>query len=80
MTKQDFVRKITSRKLWVSVAGFVSMLIIALGYAESTAETVVALIMAGADVLGYVIAEGLSDASRTELVIDASKVDPEELE
>ena len=77
MSKQDFIRKITSRKLWVAVAGFVSMLIIALGYAESTAETVVALIMAGADVLGYVIAEGLSDAAQTNLVIGVSETETE---
>lgn len=62
MKKADIVRKLTSRKLWLSVAEFVGMLIIALGYAESTATQVTALIMAGAGVIGYVIGEGLADS------------------
>lgn len=62
MKKIDWVRKVTSRKLWVSIASFVSLLIIALGYAESVAAQVSAIIMAGATVIGYVIGEGLADA------------------
>lgn len=63
MKKIDWVRKLTSRKLWVSVASFVSMLIIALGGAEAEATQVTALIMAGASVIAYVIGEGLTDAA-----------------
>lgn len=59
----DWKRKLTSRKLWLSVAEFVSMLYIALGGAESVAAQITAIIMAGAGVIGYVIAEGLTDAS-----------------
>lgn len=58
----DWKRKLTSRKLWVAVAGFVSMLIVALGVADDTAVQVSALIMAGADVIGYLVAEGLADS------------------
>lgn len=58
----DWKRKLTSRKLWLSVATFVSMLIIALGGSENTATTVTSLIMGGASVIGYVIAEGLADS------------------
>ena len=63
MTKIDWKRKLTSRKLWVAVAGFASMLIIAFGVAEETADRTAAIIMAGADVLGYILAEGLTDAA-----------------
>lgn len=62
MKKIDWIRKLTSRKFWLSVASFVSMLIIALGGAEATATQVTGLIMAGATVIGYVIGEGLADA------------------
>ena len=62
MTKADIIRKLTSRKLWVAVSDFVAMLIIALGVAEDTASQVAAIIMAGACALGYIIAEGLTDA------------------
>jgi hypothetical protein len=62
MTKNDIVRKLTSRKLWLAVIGFVTPLLLAFGVAENTTAQVAAIIMAGADVLGYVLAEGLADA------------------
>lgn len=58
----DWKRKLTSRKFWMAIASFVSMLIVFFGGAESTATQVTALIMAGATVIGYVIGEGLADA------------------
>lgn len=57
----DWKRKLTSRKLWLAIADFIGMLIIAFGYAESTATQVTSIIMAGAGVIGYLIAEGLAD-------------------
>ena len=45
MKKIDWVRKLTSRKLWTAVASFVSMMIVATGGAENTATQVTALIM-----------------------------------
>ena len=61
----DWRRKLTSRKLWTSIAGFVSMLMIYFGHAESQAEQVAALIMAGASVIAYIIGEGLADSSNS---------------
>lgn len=63
MTKEDFIRKLTSRKFWAAVAEFVTMLIIALKGSEETATQVAALIMAGASVIAYIIGEGLADAA-----------------
>lgn len=59
--KIDWKRKLTSRKLWLSIASFASMLLIFFGKAESEAAQVASLIMAGATVIGYVIGEGLAD-------------------
>ena len=59
--KIDWKRKLTSRKLWLSLAAFVSMLIIFINGDKGTAEQIAALIMAGATVIGYVIGEGLAD-------------------
>lgn len=56
-------RKLSSRKLWMSIASFVSLLMVALGQPEANATQVSALIMAGASVVGYVIAEGLADSA-----------------
>ena len=65
MSKHDIIRKLTSRKFWVAVAGFVSGLIIALDGNAETAETISALILQGASVIGYLVAEGLTDAAGT---------------
>ena len=54
-------RKLTSRKLWVAVAGFVSGLLIYFGHSEAEAAQVAALIMSGASVIAYCVGEGLAD-------------------
>ena len=64
MTKADIIRKLTSRKFWMAAAAFISGLIVAFGETADTAETVAGLIMSGATVLGYLLAEGLTDAAR----------------
>ncbi len=69
--KIDWKRKMTSRKLWVSIGSFASMLIVAGGGTESDAAQVAAIIMAGASVIGYLIGEGLADAAHP--AIDVSE-------
>ena len=66
MKQINWVKKLTSRKLWTAVASFVSMMILATGGAENTATQVTALIMAGASVIAYIIGEGLTDAAKIE--------------
>lgn len=65
MNKTDLIRKLTSRKFWLALAGFVSMLIIYFTGNNSNAESVSALIMAGASVFGYLVGEGLADSKPT---------------
>lgn len=61
----DWKKKLTSRKFWLALTDFVSMLIIAFGFAETVAAEVSAIIMAGAGLVAYIIAEGLVDAGST---------------
>lgn len=63
MNSVDWKRKLTSRKLWLAVAGFASGLILAFGGGATAAETVSGCILQGAAVLGYLLAEGLTDAA-----------------
>lgn len=63
MTKHDIIRKLTSRKFWVAVVGFITPLLLAFGVAETTVTQVTAIIMAGADVVAYLIAEGMADSA-----------------
>lgn len=59
--KIDWKRKLTSRKLWVAIAGFVAGLVIAFGGGEEVANTVSGCILSGAAVVGYILGEGLTD-------------------
>ena len=65
MSKQDIIRKLTSRKLWVAIAGLISGLILAFGGEEGTATTVSGVILQVASVIGYLLAEGLADAANS---------------
>ena len=60
--KIDWKRKLTSRKLWVAVAGFVAGLIVAFGGDSTISETVSGCILSGAAVVAYIIGEGLVDS------------------
>lgn len=64
--KIDWRRKLTSRKLWVAIAGFTAGLIVAFGGSEGTANTVSGCILSGAAVVGYVVGEGLADGAHKE--------------
>lgn len=59
----DWKKKLTSRKFWMAIVGFVTPLLLAFGVAEADVTQIVAIIMAGADVVAYIIAEGLVDAT-----------------
>lgn len=63
MKKETIIRKLSSRKLWLAVALFVSGLITAFGGSEAEASTVTGCIMQGAAVLSYILAEGWADAN-----------------
>lgn len=69
--KIDWKRKLTSRKFWMSLATFISMLLIYFNHSETEAAQITSIIMAGASVIAYVIGEGLADSSN-------SSEDPEE--
>ena len=75
--KIDWKRKLTSRKFWAALIEFVTMLLLGFGATESTAAKVTAIIMAGAGLLAYIIAEGLVDSSNTTSVYIEDKVSTE---
>ena len=64
--KRTWKDKLTSRKLWLAVATFVTMLIIYCTGDTEKAEKISAIIMAGATVIGYLISEGLTDSAHKE--------------
>ena len=66
MSREDIIRKLTSRKFWLAVAAFVTELIIAFKGDAELAETLSGMIMAGATVIAYIVGEGLIDAESAE--------------
>ena len=64
----DWKRKLTSRKFWATVCNFVGMLILAFGGNQETAVKITEIIMAGAGVVAYIIAEGLVDAANVGMI------------
>ena len=65
MSREDILRKLTSRKFWLAVAAFVTELIIAFKGDAELAETLSGMIMAGATVIAYIVGEGLVDIERS---------------
>lgn len=66
--KIDWKRKLTSRKLWVAVAGFVTGVVV-LFTAGATEETITGCIMALGSVVAYIVGEGMTDTA----AIDSDK-------
>lgn len=62
MSKEDWLRKLTSRKFWAAVAEFATALLIFLKKDSSAAQEIGALIMLGVTPVAYMFAEGWADA------------------
>lgn len=66
MKKIDWARKLTSRKFWAAVVGFVTPIMALAQVPDNTAVQVTAIIMAGGTLIAYIIGEGLTDAAAAE--------------
>lgn len=62
--KINWKQKLTSRKFWAAVIGFITALLVAFGVDDLTIEQVVALITAASTLIAYIIGEGMVDAAR----------------
>ena len=72
----DWKRKLTSRKFWAAVVGFVTALLLGFGLAENDVAQVASIIMAGATLIAYIVGEGLVDAASAgaDVVVDGGVV------
>lgn len=64
MNKIDWKSKLTSRKFWMAVVGFVTAILVTFKVPDMTIEQVSALIMSLATLIAYIIGEGLIDAAK----------------
>ena len=67
--KIDWKRKLTSRKFWAAIIGFVVPLLLAFGISEAETSQIAAIIMAGGTLIAYIIGEGIVDASNTDVIV-----------
>ncbi|HHY90531.1 MAG TPA: hypothetical protein GX503_02615 [Clostridiales bacterium] len=62
MGKIDWRRKLSSRKFWAAVIGFVTSILYGFNAADVTVEKVTAIITAGSCLIAYILAEGWIDS------------------
>lgn len=65
MEKINWKQKLTSRKFWAAVTGFVTAILMVFKVDEMTIEQVIAIISASSVLIAYIIGEGLVDAARS---------------
>ncbi len=70
MNKIDWKKKLTSRKFWVALIGFISSLLVAFNVDSGSVEQITSIIMSGATLIAYILAEGFVDASNINLSIE----------
>lgn len=60
--KINWRTKLTSRKFWAAVTGFITPLMLAFGVSENEIAEITGIITAGATLIAYIIGEGMVDA------------------
>ena len=63
MNSNEWVRKLTSRKFWAAVVGFVTALLLAFEVDAGSIEQVASIIMSFGSLIAYILAEGWADAN-----------------
>ena len=64
MTGINWIKKISSRKFWTCLIGFISALLVAFHVGENDIAQVTAIISAFGTLIVYIISEGAVDAAR----------------
>lgn len=64
--KIDWKKKLTSRKFWMALIGFVTSILVAFNVDPGSVEQITSIIMSGATLIAYILAEGFVDATRIE--------------
>jgi len=80
MKKEDWIRKLTSRKFWVCLAGLITGLVAFIQNPTTDSKTIGSLVLALGSMVAYIVAEGLVDAAREsgDLYVVPDDYEPEE--
>ena len=66
----EFLRKLSSRKLWMAIAGIATGVAMALGVEATDVSTVAGAITALVSVVTYIVTEGKVDAESVKITIE----------
>ena len=61
--KIDWKSKLSSRRFWLAICGFIGGILMAMKMDETTVTQVTGIIMSGASVLAYILGESWTDAA-----------------
>ena len=64
MNKVNWKQKLSSRKFWAAVAGFVTAVLVAFNVESGTVEQITAIVTAGGVLVAYILGESVVDANR----------------
>ena len=70
---KDILRKLSSRKLWMAVAGIVTGVAIALGVDASDIEVIVGAVVSVISAITYIVVEGKVDAESVKNAIESTQ-------
>lgn len=62
----DWKRKLSSRKFWCAIIGFITSLLVAFNVDKLTIEQVTAIIGSIGTLVAYILAEGYVDGQRSD--------------
>ena len=68
MNKIDWGQKLSSRKFWTALIGFITAILYAFKVAETDITQIAGIITAGSTLVIYILTEGYVDANRTEYI------------
>lgn len=69
----DWKKKLSSRKFWLAVIGFITPLLTMIRIPDNTVAQIASIIMAGAALIAYILSEGFVDAMATSAAQRAVK-------
>ena len=75
ITEINWKQKLTSRKFWAAIIGFITAILAAFNVSDITIEQVVTIISATSVLIAYIIGEGLVDASRMKYESNVIEID-----
>lgn len=59
----DWKRKLSSRKFWIALIGFITALLVSFNVDSGSVEHITSIIMSFASLIAYILAEGWIDAN-----------------